>query len=135
ETPVSLSLTAQAWEDVRAGRAVVESAIAEGRVIYGINTGFGKLAKQKVSAEKLEKLQQNLILSYCTRTGDILSEAVTRLIIVTQIIALAQGYSGVRPELVEALVTPLNHVVYPCIPAKGSVGASGDLAPLAHLGA
>ncbi len=133
--PVELSLTSAAWEAIGAGRAVVENAIAEGRVIYGINTGFGKLAKQKVSAEKLEQLQENLILSHCTGTGEILPDAVTRLIMVTKINGLAQGFSGVRPVLIEAMIALLNHGVYPCIPAQGSVGASGDLAPLAHLSA
>lgn len=133
--PVKLTIPQKAWQTVEKGRAVVESAIAEGRVIYGINTGFGKLAKQQVSAEKLEQLQENLILSHCTGTGEFLNDTVVRLILVLKINALAQGYSGVRRDLIEALVALLNNEIYPRIPAKGSVGASGDLAPLAHFSA
>ncbi|PJB71976.1 MAG: histidine ammonia-lyase [Alphaproteobacteria bacterium CG_4_9_14_3_um_filter_47_13] len=133
--PARLSLPQEAWDNINAGCAVVEKALESGTVIYGINTGFGKLAREKVSAEKLEKLQDNLILSHCTGTGYILYEQITRLILVLKINALAQGYSGVRPDLVKALIALVNHEVYPCIPSKGSVGASGDLAPLAHMSA
>lgn len=133
--PVTLSLHKDAYEKIKAGRKVVEDVVAEGKVIYGINTGFGKLAKEQVSTEQLEKLQENLILSHCTGTGYILYENVTRLIMVLKINGLAQGYSGVRQELIDALIALLNHDVYPRIPSKGSVGASGDLAPLAHLSA
>ncbi len=135
DAPVKLSLHEAAADKIAASRAVVENVLDTGEVVYGINTGFGKLAKEQISAEKLEKLQENLILSHCTGTGYILYEQITRLIMVLKINGLAQGYSGVRPELIEALIALLNHEVYPCIPAKGSVGASGDLAPLAHMSA
>ena len=133
--PVQISLSKDGRDKIAAGRAVIDAALKEGRTIYGINTGFGKLAHEKVSAEKLEKLQENLILSHCTGTGYILYDHITRLILILKINTLAQGYSGVRQELVDALIALLNHEVYPRIPAKGSVGASGDLAPLAHLSA
>ena len=133
--PVKLSLRQDDYKKISASRALVEKSLASSKTVYGINTGFGKLAKKKVSAEQLEKLQKNLILSHCTGTGYILYDHITRLIMLLKINALAQGYSGVRPELIDALITLFNHEIYPRIPAKGSVGASGDLAPLAHMSA
>jgi histidine ammonia-lyase len=135
EEPVRLSLSPKAREEITAGLAEVEKTIAEGRVVYGINTGFGKLARKQVSAEKLETLQENLILSHCTGTGPVLDEKISRMIMALKINTLSQGYSGVRSELIDALIKLFNSEVYPCIPAKGSVGASGDLAPLAHMSA
>jgi histidine ammonia-lyase len=133
--PVTLSLHDSAHAKINASRAVVEDVLAKGQVVYGINTGFGQLAKKQVSPAQLEKLQENLILSHCTGTGYSLFASITRLIMVLKINGLAQGYSGVRPELINALIAFVNHEVYPSIPSKGSVGASGDLAPLAHMSA
>lgn len=133
--PVRLSLSKDAEAKIAGGCQVVKDVIASGDTVYGINTGFGKLAKKRVSVAQLEKLQENLILSHCTGTGYTLYDEITRIIMVLKINCMAQGFSGVRPELIDALITLLNKEIYPCIPAKGSVGASGDLAPLAHMSA
>ena len=113
--------------------AQVQTVLAGGRSVYGVNTGFGQLAQVRVSERDLKKLQENLVRSHAVGVGPLLPDATVRLTIVLKVIALAQGYSGVRPELVEALCALLDHEIYPSIPVKGSVGASGDLAPLAHL--
>lgn len=115
--------------------AAILDVIATGAPIYGVNTGFGKLAAVRIDDDQLMQLQRNLILSHSAGTGELLSDDVVRLILVMKAAALAQGYSGVRWELIEALLALANAGVYPCIPAKGSVGASGDLAPLSHMAA
>ena len=115
--------------------AVIEKIVAAGEPAYGINTGFGKLAQTRISREDLSKLQTNLVLSHAAGTGPLLDDAAVRLILVLKIASLARGYSGVHATTVEALATLYNGGVYPCIPSKGSVGASGDLAPLAHMSA
>ena len=120
---------------VDASQAAVNALIATGRPIYAVNTGFGKLAAVSIGPDHLAELQRNLILSHCAGTGEPLSDDLVRLIMVMKAAALAQGFSGVRWEIVEALLTLANAGVYPCIPAKGSVGASGDLAPLSHMAA
>lgn len=132
-TPICLN--ADAANLIEKSRAAVDAAIANERVVYGINTGFGKLAGQRIDSARLEQLQENLILSHCTGTGPILDDRITRLIILLKINALAQGYSGIRMDLIKALMALFNNEIYPRIPAKGSVGASGDLAPLAHMSA
>lgn len=111
----------------------VRDIVAGGQVVYGINTGFGKLASTRIEPDHLADLQRNLVLSHSVGTGDILPAPVVRLILATKAKSLARGFSGVRPELVHALVELFNAGVTPSIPCKGSVGASGDLAPLAHL--
>lgn len=109
--------------------------IKEGKVIYGINTGFGKLASCSISDENLSKLQHNLVLSHAVGVGEYLENKIVKLILLLKINNLAQGYSGVRLSVIEKLILWFNNDFYPCIPKKGSVGASGDLAPLAHLSA
>ena len=101
--------------------------------IYGINTGFGNLANVKIDKQDLKKLQRNLVSSHAVGVGALLPNKIVKLIIVLKIYALAQGYSGASPALVQRLCDFINLELYPCIPSKGSVGASGDLAPLAHL--
>lgn len=133
EGPVQIRLEATAQDKITASRAVVDRVIKESRIVYGINTGFGKLADKAIAPDQLDQLQENLILSHCAGTGPALPEAVTRLMLALKINALAQGFSGVRPIIIDSLVTLLNRGVYPRIPAQGSVGASGDLAPLAHM--
>ena len=118
-----------------AGVAAIEKIVALGEPAYGINTGFGRLAQTKISREDLARLQTNLILSHAAGTGPLLSDEAVRLILVLKVASLAKGHSGVHPSTVEALVALYNTGVMPCIPSKGSVGASGDLAPLAHLSA
>lgn len=120
---------------VEAAAQTVEDVVARGEVVYGINTGLGKLASRRISRNKLAHLQRNLILSHATGTGPLMDDAIVRLVLVLKAIGLARGHSGVRWEVIEALMTLIAHDVYPCIPLKGSVGASGDLAPLAHIGA
>lgn len=111
----------------------VNDIVSSGKVVYGINTGFGKLAQKRVPNVRLAELQRNLVLSHSVGIGDLLPDNVTRLVLATKIISLARSHSGVRMEMIEALLTLFNAGVMPCIPEKGSVGASGDLAPLAHM--
>ena len=120
---------------LQAGADAVRRMVAEGKAVYGINTGFGKLANTHIAEDELELLQRNLVLSHSVGVGPLLADDVVRLVMLLKVASLARGYSGVRPELVDAIVALLNAEVYPCIPSKGSVGASGDLAPLAHLSA
>lgn len=120
---------------LQAGADAVRRMVAEGKAVYGINTGFGKLANTHIAGDELELLQRNLVLSHSVGVGALLSDEVVRLTMLLKIASLARGFSGVRPEVVDALLALLNAGVFPCIPSKGSVGASGDLAPLAHLSA
>ena len=131
--PFSLSLHDGAWPAIDAAAAAVGAIVAKGDAAYGINTGFGILAKSRIPDDKLEQLQTNLILSHAVGTGALLSDAVVRLILLMKIGSLARGYSGVRPLIVQTLIALVNAGIMPAIPAKGSVGASGDLAPLAHM--
>ena len=130
-----VDLAPGARERVEACHQAVGDLIATGRPIYAVNTGFGKLAAVSIDQAHLAELQRNLILSHCAGTGALLSDDLVRLIMIMKAAALAQGYSGVRWEIVEALLSLANAGVTPCIPAKGSVGASGDLAPLSHMAA
>src|SRR5882762_7346204 len=118
---------------LRESHAAVERIIASGRPAYGINTGFGRLSQTRIAGDELEQLQTNIVLSHAAGTGPLLDDATVRLTLALKIESLARGYSGVRPQLVELLLALYNRGIYPLIPAKGSVGASGDLAPLAHL--
>jgi histidine ammonia-lyase len=128
-----VSLAPRALERVRAGRAVVEKIVSENQRVYGINTGFGKLSTQTIPPEKLSLLQENLLKSHAVGVGEPLPDEVARAVVLFRLNSLLQGRSGVRVEIVEYLKALLNHGVVPIIPAKGSVGSSGDLAPLAHL--
>src|SRR5881394_1347597 len=128
-----VQLTASAIERMNASRAVVERLVASGATAYGINTGFGKLATVRISPEQVRQLQVNLVRSHASGVGGPLSEAETRALMVLRANALAKGLSGIRPRVVETLCQMLNAKVHPVIPSQGSVGASGDLAPLAHL--
>ncbi len=120
---------------IDAAAGCVAAVVKEKRVVYGINTGFGKLARTTIAADRLGELQRRLVLSHASGVGAPLADRAVRLILILKINALAQGYSGIRREVIDALVTLLNHRAYPVIPCQGSVGASGDLAPLAHLSA
>jgi histidine ammonia-lyase len=123
----------QARRRIAAGRAAIEQILAEGRIVYGVNTGFGKLSDVHIPPEKLGALQVNLVRSHAGGVGQPLSVPESRGMLLLRANVLAKGFSGVRVELVELLVAMLNANVTPVIPEKGSVGASGDLAPLAHL--
>ena len=111
----------------------VERIVASGETVYGVNTGFGLLANTRIPDERLAELQTNLILSHSAGLGDPLPRHVTRLMIVLKLLGLGRGHSGVRPLVIEALQRLLDADAIPVIPSQGSVGASGDLAPLAHL--
>ncbi|MFC3459744.1 histidine ammonia-lyase [Massilia haematophila] len=129
--PIALSPDAAA--PIAASSALVDTIVAKGDPAYGINTGFGILAKAHIPNDQLAQLQRNLILSHAVGTGELLSDAVVRLILLTKIGSLARGYSGVRPLIIDTLIALYNAGIMPAIPSQGSVGASGDLAPLAHM--
>lgn len=135
DTPYTLKLDSSCHEKIDASADVVTHIIEEGKVIYGVNTGFGKLANKKIDIDKLQTLQRNLILSHAAGTGNYLPDEVVQLTLLLKINSLARGYSGVRRNVIDALIALYNTQIYPCLPCKGSVGASGDLAPLAHLSA
>ncbi len=129
----TVGLAPASVERMNASRGVVERLVASGETAYGINTGFGKLASVRISPEQARQLQVNLVRSHASGVGAPLSENETRALMVLRANALAKGLSGVRPRVVEMLCQMLNAKVQPVIPSQGSVGASGDLAPLAHL--
>ncbi len=127
------TLTRDARRAVRDARALVERRAGADEALYGINTGFGKLSRVRIGRDDLELLQRNLLLSHAAGTGDPLDDGVARLALVLRANALARGHSGVRPELIDRLLALFTAGVAPLLPEQGSVGASGDLAPLAHL--
>ncbi len=131
----ALTLDPASRKRLNAGAESVRRIVAKGNPVYGINTGFGKLAQTHIPEAELELLQRNLVLSHSVGVGPLLDEDVVRLTMLLKVASLSRGYSGVRAEVVDALLALLNSGVYPCIPSKGSVGASGDLAPLAHMSA
>ena len=133
ENPVRISIDEESRARITASKAHVDAVLASGDQVYGVNTGFGQLANVRISDRELSHLQHNLVRSHAVGVGALLGDEVVRLVMVMKAKALAQGYSGVRPELVDAICELVNHEIYPAIPAKGSVGASGDLAPLAHM--
>jgi histidine ammonia-lyase len=135
EQPVRVRLDDSCLPGIEAAAKVVADVMAEGRTVYGINTGFGLLANTRIEADELETLQRSIVLSHAAGIGKFLPESTVRLLMVLKINSLARGFSGIRLRVIQALITLLEKEVYPCIPAKGSVGASGDLAPLAHMSA
>ncbi len=120
---------------VEAANKTVADIVAAGQTVYGVNTGFGKLAQTRIEDDRLADLQRNIVLSHAAGTGPLLEDRAVRLTMILKALSLARGHSGVRWEIIEALMALIEHEVNPCIPAKGSVGASGDLAPLAHMAA
>ena len=133
DTGVEVALAPGTEERILRSRAVVDAAVRDERVVYGITTGFGRLAETVIPVERVEELQLNLIRSHACGVGPALPRAETRAITLLRANVLAKGFSGVRPDVVHALVALLNHGIHPVIPEQGSVGASGDLAPLSHL--
>jgi histidine ammonia-lyase len=129
-----LQVAVEALERMARSRKVVEEVLRTDRVVYGVNTGFGKLSDVRIPSEDLKTLQKNLILSHACGTGPALSAPETRALLALKINALLSGYSGARPVIVEYLLKLLQHEVLPVIPEQGSVGASGDLAPLVLIG-
>ena len=130
---VQLKLDDACRPGIRASQQVVQSAADGDAPVYGVNTGFGKLANKRISKEQLATLQCNLIRSHCVGVGDPLSEPVMRLMVALKAASLARGYSGVRETVVDTLIAVFNAGLLPWVPSQGSVGASGDLAPLAHM--
>ncbi|WP_374443012.1 histidine ammonia-lyase [Pseudomonas panipatensis] len=130
---IDFALDPACQASIAASQRTVASIIASQRTVYGINTGFGLLARTSIAADQLTRLQRNLILSHCTGTGPLLDDATVGLILALKVASLARGFSGVRWAVIEGLLKLYHAQVYPCIPSQGSVGASGDLAPLAHM--
>ena len=130
---VPVSLDPAARPKVEAARHVIEAALTSGRPVYGVSTGFGQLSDVFIPAADRDALQRNLLRSHAIGIGEPIGEAETRAVILLRANVLAKGHSGVRPEVIELLCELLNRRIHPIIPERGSVGASGDLAPLAHL--
>lgn len=130
---VTLTLDKSAIAGIHASTQVVNDVIAEDRTVYGINTGFGLLANTRIAPEDLDQLQRSIVLSHAAGIGELMEDKTVKLIMALKVNSLARGFSGIRLEVINALLTLINKEVYPCIPKKGSVGASGDLAPLAHM--
>ncbi len=130
---VEVSLGNDARRRIAESHELIDDIVAAGDCVYGVNTGFGILANVHIENDDLGQLQENLVRSHAVGVGADLPDEIVRLIMLMKVIALAEGFSGVSLRLVEALCTLINQQVYPRIPCKGSVGASGDLAPLAHM--
>ena len=132
-TPTQVTLDTAALPGIAASAALVQKAAQGGDAVYGVNTGFGKLANQRIAQADLETLQLNLLRSHAVGVGEPMAEAVVRLILLTKAASLARGYSGIRQVVIDRLFAFYNLGITPVIPCQGSVGASGDLAPLSHL--
>ena len=133
EGPLSVHIDAGSLGPLREAHAVTMRLATGEPPAYGINTGFGLLAQTRIPAGQRSLLQRNIILSHSSGVGPLLDDAIVRLVLVLKLASLLQGFSGVSEELVRFLERLINAGLYPCVPAQGSVGASGDLAPLAHL--
>lgn len=132
-TAAKITLDESAKPAIISSAQTVQKVLDEGRVVYGINTGFGLLASTRIKADELELLQRSIVLSHAAGTGQLMDDNTVRLMVLLKINALSRGFSGIRLQVIENLIALLNAEVYPCVPKKGSVGASGDLAPLAHM--
>ncbi|WP_292938120.1 histidine ammonia-lyase [Noviherbaspirillum sp.] len=128
-----LELAQSAYTAINTSASTIHKIVEKGAPAYGINTGFGKLAKTHIPNDKLEELQRNLIMSHSVGTGELIADEVVRLILAMKIGSLARGYSGIRASVIDTMIAIYNAGIMPCIPSKGSVGASGDLAPLSHM--
>ncbi len=135
EAPARIELSAATLARIDRSTAAITRIVDSGETVYGVNTGFGLLANTSIARHDLDELQRNLVLSHACGVGPLLPDAIVRLIMVLKINALSRGASGIRRQTIEMLVKLIDAEIYPCIPSKGSVGASGDLAPLAHLSA
>lgn len=133
QAPLTVSLGNEAKRRIAESNELIDDVVAGGEQVYGVNTGFGQLAQVRIGDDELAHLQANLVRSHAVGVGEDLDDDIVRLIMLMKVIALAEGFSGVRVELVEMLCEMINHNIYPRIPSRGSVGASGDLAPLAHM--
>lgn len=135
QQPTVIALDKSCIAAINQSSDIVQQVITENKVVYGINTGFGLLANTRIAADELETLQRSIVLSHAAGIGALMQPDTVRLLMVLKINSLARGYSGIRLSVIEALIKCVNKEIYPCIPIKGSVGASGDLAPLAHMSA
>ncbi len=133
ENEVKLDLDPNCFELINRAAQTVQQVIDDKRTVYGINTGFGLLASTSIPDDKLQMLQESLVLSHAAGVGKALDKNIVRLIIALKVSSLSQGFSGIRLSTIKSLLDLINQGVYPVIPEKGSVGASGDLAPLAHM--
>lgn len=133
QQPQRVELDSCADQGIENSVACVQGILDQGRTAYGINTGFGLLAQTRIATEDLENLQRSLVLSHAAGIGEPLDDAMVRLIMLLKVNSLSRGFSGIRRKVIDALLALINAEVYPHIPLKGSVGASGDLAPLAHM--
>ncbi|HWL94011.1 MAG TPA: aromatic amino acid ammonia-lyase, partial [Phycisphaerae bacterium] len=133
DCPITVEISPGAWDRARASRARIGRMLAAGQTIYGVNTGFGKLCNKRISDEQLDKLQTNLILSHAVGVGPPAPAAIVRWMLLFKINALLLGASGVQTDCIRFLASLLEHDLLPVVPTRGSLGASGDLAPLAHL--
>ncbi|WP_414827573.1 histidine ammonia-lyase [Alteromonas sp. H39] len=130
-----IALAEDAFDAIHASQQTVTDVLKAGRTVYGINTGFGLLANTRIAEDELELLQRSIVLSHAAGIGAFMQESTVRLLMLLKINSLSRGFSGIRLEVIEALITLYNAQIWPAIPQKGSVGASGDLAPLAHMSA
>ncbi|MFK8030875.1 MAG: histidine ammonia-lyase [Gammaproteobacteria bacterium] len=130
---VNVDIDEATWTKIDLAQSVVRNKVDGGEIVYGVNTGFGRLAQKHIDKEQLTELQHNLILSHATGVGNYIDAATVRLILLLKVNGLSRGVSGVRRSVIELLLAMLNNDLLPAIPEKGSVGASGDLAPLAHM--
>ncbi|MGH6959618.1 MAG: aromatic amino acid lyase, partial [Dongiaceae bacterium] len=128
-----IALDPGCWSRIDAAADTVQAVIRERRTVYGVNTGFGSLAHTRISDDQVAELQRRLVLSHAAGTGPLLDDRIVRLVMMLKVNGLALGFSGARRPVLESLVALVNAGAYPLVPAKGSVGASGDLAPLAHM--
>jgi histidine ammonia-lyase len=135
QAPCAIEFAAADWDRIAGSADALTRRLSEGKPIYGVNTGFGKFSQKRIDDASLDELQLNLVLSHCTGSGPLLDDSVMRLVLALKAIGLARGHSAVRTEIVRSLLALLAAQAYPCVPAKGSVGASGDLTPLAHMSA
>ncbi len=128
-----IELTAESKRNVIKARKIIDKWVAEDKVIYGVTTGFGEFANVKISQKDIEKLQENLIVSHAAGVGEPLPPFIVKIMMLLRLNALAQGHSGIRIETLELLIEMINNNIIPIVPSQGSVGSSGDLAPLSHL--
>ena len=130
---VKVTLSPEAHAEMKKSRDYIEGRISSGEVMYGVNTGFGAFSSVRISDSEIEQLQRNLIRSHSMGIGAPFTKNETRAMMVLRANALAKGHSGIRPLVVEKILEFLNNDIIPVVPSQGSVGASGDLAPLSHL--
>ena len=130
---IRLALAETAFDSINKSAQLLDDIVAQDKTVYGVNTGFGLLANTRIKTADLEELQRSIVLSHAAGIGQLMNDATVKLLMVLKVNSLARGYSGIRLGVIQALITLINAEIYPCIPSKGSVGASGDLAPLAHM--